>query len=77
MQEAVLGSSDSSDSLREWVMNRFVITTIALLTLVAPAFAGNNVKLNSKLDYTSDSHDGPSSRAPAWTPVSSRASRRT
>jgi hypothetical protein len=40
-------------------MNRFVITTIALLTLVAPAFAGNNVKLNSKLDYTSDSQDGP------------------
>ncbi len=40
-------------------MNRFLITTIALLTLAAPAFAGENLKLNPKLDYTSDSQDGP------------------
>src|ERR1035437_7479641 len=40
-------------------MNRFVITTIALLTLVVPAFTGDNLKLNPKLDYTSDSQDGP------------------
>ena len=43
----------------EWVMNRFVITTIAMLTLVVPAFAAENLKLNPKLDYTSDSQDGP------------------
>jgi len=30
-----------------------------LLALVAPAFAGENLKLNPKLDYTSDSEDGP------------------
>ena len=30
-----------------------------LLALVAPAFAGENLKLNPKLDYTSDSQDGP------------------
>jgi hypothetical protein len=30
------------------------------LTLAAPlTFAGDNLKLNPKLDYTSDSHDGP------------------
>jgi hypothetical protein len=40
-------------------MNRFVITTIAMLTLVVPAFAAENLKLNPKLDYTSDSQDGP------------------
>ena len=40
-------------------MNRFVITTIALLTLVVSAFTGDNLKLNPKLDYTSDSQDGP------------------
>src|ERR1035441_3382347 len=43
----------------EWVMNRFVITTIAMLTLVVPAFPAENLKLNPKLDYTSDSQDGP------------------
>ncbi len=40
-------------------MKRFVISAIALFMLVAPAFAGENLKLNSKLDYTSDSEDGP------------------
>ena len=30
-----------------------------LLVLASPAFAGDNLKLNSKLDYTSDSQDGP------------------
>ncbi len=30
-----------------------------LLALAVPAFAGENLKLNPKLDYTSDSEDGP------------------
>ena len=30
-----------------------------LLALALPAFAGENLKLNPKLDYTSDSQDGP------------------
>jgi hypothetical protein len=32
---------------------------VLLLALVATATAGENLKLNSKLDYTSDSQDGP------------------
>jgi hypothetical protein len=40
-------------------MIRFFITVIALIALAAPAFAGENLKLNPKLDYTSDSQDGP------------------
>ena len=32
---------------------------IALLALAALAFAGDNLKLNPKLDYDSDSLDGP------------------
>jgi hypothetical protein len=36
------------------------VSVIALFVLaVAPAFAGDNLKLNPKLDYTSDSQDGP------------------
>jgi hypothetical protein len=30
-----------------------------LLVAFVPAFAGENLRLNSKLDYTSDSQDGP------------------
>jgi len=40
-------------------MKQFVISAIVLFTLVALAFAGENLKLNRKLDYTSDSQDGP------------------
>ena len=40
-------------------MKQFVIPAIALFTLALPVFAGENLKLNSKLDYTSDSEDGP------------------
>ncbi|MGA1986898.1 MAG: hypothetical protein ABSG72_11565 [Candidatus Sulfotelmatobacter sp.] len=36
-----------------------VIPVIILFTLTASAFAGENLKLNPKLDYTSDSQDGP------------------
>jgi hypothetical protein len=32
---------------------------ILFFTLAAGSFAGDNLKLNSKLDYTSDSQDGP------------------
>ncbi len=39
-------------------MIRLFITVIALITLAAPVFAGENLKLNPKLDYTSDSQDG-------------------
>ncbi len=35
-----------------------ILATITL-ALVATAFAGDNLKLNPKLDYTSDSQDGP------------------
>ncbi len=40
-------------------MKLTMISAIVLLMLVAPAFGGENLKLNSKLDYTSDSQDGP------------------
>ena len=39
-------------------MKLFVASTIILITLI-PAFAGENLRLNSKLDYASDSQDGP------------------
>src|SRR6478672_9070731 len=32
---------------------------LILLALVMPIFAADNLKLNPKLDYTSDSQDGP------------------
>jgi thiol-disulfide isomerase/thioredoxin len=41
------------------LMKQFVISALALFTLAAPVFAGENLKLNPKLDYTSDSQDGP------------------
>ena len=40
-------------------MKSFVILMAALLVLLSTAFAGENLKLNPKLDYTSDSQDGP------------------
>ena len=40
-------------------IKQFPIPAIVLLMLVAPAFAGENLQLNSKLDYASDSQDGP------------------
>ena len=39
-------------------MKSFVFS-LFLIILSAPAFAGDNLKLNPKLDYTSDSQDGP------------------
>ncbi len=39
-------------------MKLFAASAILLMTF-APAFAGDNLHLNSKLDYTSDSQDGP------------------
>jgi hypothetical protein len=40
-------------------MKRIAISAIAWLILATFASAGENLKLNSKLDYTSDSQDGP------------------
>jgi len=40
-------------------MRLFTISAVMLLALAASAFAGENLKLNPKLDYTSDSEDGP------------------
>jgi hypothetical protein len=41
-------------------LKRVAVSVSALFVLaVAPAFAGDNLKLNPKLDYTSDSQDGP------------------
>src|SRR5438309_4250224 len=38
-------------------MRSFLLPLVLLLAV--PAFAGENLKLNSKLDYASDSQDGP------------------
>ena len=40
-------------------MRPFRTSALMLLALAVPAFAGENLKLNPKLDYTSDSEDGP------------------
>jgi len=40
-------------------MKRIAIPALMFLMLVTAAFGGENLKLNSKLDYTSDSQDGP------------------
>ena len=36
-----------------------LVTMTMLLAMIVPAIAGENLKLNLKLDYTSDSQDGP------------------
>jgi len=40
-------------------MKSFIITMFLFVGLATRAFAGDNLKLNPKLDYTSDSQDGP------------------
>jgi hypothetical protein len=40
-------------------MNKFVGCAVLLLVASMPAFAADNLKLNSHLDYSSDSLDGP------------------
>jgi hypothetical protein len=40
-------------------MRSFLMSAVISLTLAASAFAGENLKLNPNLDYTSDSQDGP------------------
>jgi hypothetical protein len=40
-------------------MRSFLITITLFVALISSAFAGDDLKLNSKLDYTSDSQDGP------------------
>ena len=39
-------------------MKLFTISIALLFLLASPAFAGENLKINPKLDYTSDSQDG-------------------
>jgi hypothetical protein len=39
-------------------MKVFAVAAVVLIALV-PSFAGENLRLNAKLDYTSDSQDGP------------------
>ena len=40
-------------------MRSFVVALILWTALQMPALAGENLKLNPKLDYSSDSQDGP------------------
>jgi len=40
-------------------MRSLTTSVLMLLALVAPAIGGENLKLNPKLDYSSDSQDGP------------------
>jgi len=40
-------------------MKQWGIMVLAMCLSGAPAFAGDNLKLNPKLDYSSDSQDGP------------------
>jgi hypothetical protein len=40
-------------------MQAFILSIVLALGLVPTAFAGENLQLNPKLDYTSDSQDGP------------------
>ena len=40
-------------------MKQWGIMVLAMCLLAAPAFAGEKLKLNPKLDYSSDSQDGP------------------
>jgi thioredoxin-like negative regulator of GroEL len=40
-------------------MKSFLVMLVALLAVGSSAFAGDNLKLNPKLDYSSDSQDGP------------------
>ena len=41
------------------VMKASILSLVLALGLVRSAFAGENLRLNPKLDYTSDSQDGP------------------
>jgi hypothetical protein len=38
---------------------KVIAASAILLLCLVPAFAGDNLRLNSKLDYSSDSQDGP------------------
>jgi hypothetical protein len=40
-------------------MRSFLMSVLIVLAMVLPSFAGENLKLNPKLDYASDSQDGP------------------
>jgi hypothetical protein len=51
--------ASSTVLLKEKYMRSFLITITLFLNLISFAFAGDDLKLNPKLDYTSDSQDGP------------------
>lgn len=38
---------------------KLLLTCVLLLSALVPAFAAENLRLNPKLDYSSDSQDGP------------------
>jgi hypothetical protein len=38
---------------------KILVAGVVILIALAPAFAGENLRLNSKLDYSSDSQNGP------------------
>ncbi|HET7207274.1 MAG TPA: hypothetical protein VFI95_11920 [Terriglobales bacterium] len=38
---------------------RFAILALLLLSLIGVVYAADNLRLNPKLDYSSDSNDGP------------------
>ena len=40
-------------------MRRHLIMLVMAVALAAPAVAADNLRLNSRLDYSSDSQDGP------------------
>src|SRR5258706_13610488 len=51
--------SSSGKELHHENCMKFAGATAILMIAFIPAFAGENLRLNSKLDYTSDSQDGP------------------
>ena len=51
---------DNLSRRRSKITMKLVASTALMFVLLAvPMFAGDNLKLNPKLDYTSDSQDGP------------------
>jgi hypothetical protein len=54
------GNAPRQGSVENKSMKSLVVALmLSVLVLVATAFAGENLKLNPKLDYTRDSQDGP------------------
>ncbi len=45
--------------MREHRLPKLLFAVVLLWTLAVPARAGENLRLNPRLDYSSDSQDGP------------------